>query len=69
MKLLMLKSVVSGNRTLKRNTEVEVDKDTAKYYLAVGIAKIVEPIVQKEAKQKIVTKEDKAPARRATKKK
>lgn len=64
MKLLMLKSVVDGNQVHKKNTIVEVKDDTARHYLAVGIA-----IEHKEQKVAIETKEDKAPKRRRTKKK
>lgn len=64
MRLLMLKSVVDGNQVHKKNTIVEVKGDTARHYLAVGIA-----IEHKEQKQDIETKEDKTPKRRRTKKK
>jgi predicted ribosome-associated RNA-binding protein Tma20 len=69
MKLQMLKSVVDGNRILKKNTIVEVKNDTARQFLAVGIAiEHKEPIV-KEDKQEVETKEHKAPRKRRTKNK
>jgi hypothetical protein len=69
MELLMVKSVVDGNKLQKKGTIVEVDKDTARKYLAVGIAVELPPVVEaKEVKSEIETKEHKAPRKRATKK-
>jgi hypothetical protein len=69
MKLQMLKSVVDGNQIHKKNTIIEIKDETARHYLAVGIAiEYKEPIV-KEQKQEIETKEHKAPRKRTTKKK
>lgn len=69
MKLQMLKSVVNGNQVHKKNTIVEVKDDTARQYIAVGIAiEYKDPIV-KEDKQEVETKEHKAPRKRRTKKK
>ena len=69
MELLMVKSVVDGNKLQKKGTIVELDKHTASKYLAVGIAVELPPVVEvKEVKAKIETKEYKAPRKRATKK-
>jgi ribosomal protein L9 len=68
MKLQMLKSVVDGNQLHKKNTIVEVKDDTARHYLAVGIAIEYKEPIAKEDKQKVETKENKAPRKRRTKK-
>ena len=69
MELLMVKSVLNGNKLQKKGDIVELDKTTASKYLAVGLAVELPPVVEvKEVKSKIETKEHKAPRKRATKK-
>ena len=69
MELLMVKSVLNGNKLQKKGDIVEFDKNTASKYIAVGLAVELPPVVEvKEVKAEIETKEHKAPRKRATKK-
>jgi len=69
MKVLMLKSVISGSQWRNEGEVLELDSKTCAHYFKKGIAQeYKEAPVKKEAKPKMETKEAKAPRKRTTKK-
>lgn len=74
MELVILKSVVDGNKRLNKGDKITVDKFVAREYIAAGIgAEVIVEAPKQETKEEKVfqkeTKEAKTPRKRTTKKK
>lgn len=74
MELVMLKSVVDGNKRLVKGDKITVDKFTARDFIDAGIAlEVVTEAPKAEVKEEKAlqkeTKEAKTPRKRTTKKK